>query len=65
MIDLVRHPRRAAQVVGVLVAYFLAPRLGLGSRADVPGPVRLRQALERLPGQPGEVVERGGELVGP
>lgn len=50
MIDLIRHPRRAGEVVAVLVAYVLAPRLGIGSRADMPGPVRLRQALERLGG---------------
>jgi ubiquinone biosynthesis protein len=50
MIDLIRHQRRAWQVVAVLVAYILAPRLGLGSRADLPGPVRLRLALERLGG---------------
>jgi ubiquinone biosynthesis protein len=50
MIDLIRHPRRAGQVVAVLVAYILAPRLGLGKQADLPGPVRLRLALERLGG---------------
>jgi ubiquinone biosynthesis protein len=50
MIDLFRHPRRAGQILAAFATYFLLPRLGLGAYAHVPGPVRLRLALERLGG---------------
>jgi ubiquinone biosynthesis protein len=46
--DLLRHPRRAGEVLVTFAIFFLAPALGLGQHARVPAPVRLRMALERL-----------------
>jgi predicted unusual protein kinase regulating ubiquinone biosynthesis (AarF/ABC1/UbiB family) len=49
-VTLLRHPGRVWQVISALVVFFVGPRLHLGGLVDVPAPVRLRLALERLGG---------------
>ena len=54
MRSLLRHPRRAWQVVTVFLRYWLAPKLGGGPRNEngerAGGPQRMRLALEELGG---------------